>query len=233
MATFLSQGRRRVKLRALVRAAIVPIVCVSVPGTGFGAIDLLPKEFVVRDQTVSAEIVNNSDHAEYVSISLVRLLNPGVPPDEEKLEPIGEVSQPALYAFPFRVSLAPRQHKTITLKPLRPVDAETVYRLNVRPVIKLIGGERRDLAGSITVSLAFSALVRQLPVDERAEVSVTCDTRGARIVATGSVRYAVKGAIVDGRPVDDFNVYPGVPLPLEGRVVAVPGQPTCRGGTPS
>lgn len=215
--------------RAMVRAAVVPIVCMSVSDAGFGAIDLLPKEFVVRDRAVSAEIVNNSDHAEYVSISLARLLNPGVPVDDEKLEPIVEMSQPALYAFPFRVSLAPRQRKMITLKPLRSVDAETVYRLDVRPVIRITGGERRDVAGSIAISLAFSALVRQLPVNERAEVSVTCDMRGARIVATGSVRYAVKGATVDGRPVDDFNVYPGVPLPLEGRVVAIPGQATCHG----
>lgn len=56
---------------------------------------------------------------------------------------------------------------------------------------------------------------------------MTCDATGARLTATGNVRHTVKGAQVDGRVLDDFNVYPGVPLPLQGRVVSVPGQAAC------
>lgn len=56
---------------------------------------------------------------------------------------------------------------------------------------------------------------------------MTCDATGARLTATGNVRHTVKGAKVDGHVLDDFNVYPGVPLPLKGRVVSVPGQTAC------
>lgn len=217
------------RLPRTLHSLIALIGGLSLSVSASGAIDLLPKELAVHDQAVSVRIVNNGDRAEYVSISLARLLNPGVPLADEKLEPIGETARPALYAFPFRVSLAPGQSKTITLKPLRPVESETVYRLDVKPVVKLLGEARKETAGNIVVNLAFSGLIRQLPANERASVSVTCDADGARINATGNVRYKVTGAEVDGRTLDDFNVYPGVPLPLKGNVVTIPGQPMCSG----
>jgi len=58
---------------------------------------------------------------------------------------------------------------------------------------------------------------------------MACDAQGACVAVTGNVRYTVKGAKIDGRELDDFNVYPGVPLPLKGGVVTIPGQPTCNG----
>ncbi len=132
------------------------------------------------------------------------------------------------------MSLAPGQTKTITLKPLHAVESETVYRLDVKPVLKVLPGEQQKTSGTVVVNLSFSGLVRQLPAKERASLSVTCDASGARLTATGSVRYAVEGARVDGRELDNFNVYPGVPLPLKGHDVTIPGQPVCQGrpGTP-
>ncbi|AOJ96381.1 giant cable pilus chaperone protein [Burkholderia multivorans] len=197
------------------------------PASVLAAIDLIPKEVVVDGQETAVQIVNNGDRPEYVSISLSRLMNPGVPLAEEKVEPVGESDQPALYAFPFKISLAPGQSKTITLKSLRAVETETVYRLDVKPVLKVSSGEKASATGTVLVSLAFSGLVRQLPNRTRAGLSMTCDATGARLTATGNVRHTVKGAQVDGRVLDDFNVYPGVPLPLKGRVVSVPGQAAC------
>ncbi|MBN3787651.1 hypothetical protein G3N94_12185 [Burkholderia sp. Ac-20353] len=205
------------------------LAALSCSASAFGAIDLIPKELKVHNKPVSVRIINNGDRAEYVSISLARLLNPGVPLEEEKLEPVGDAAQPTLYAFPFRVSLAPGQSKSITVKPVRAVETETVYRLEVKPVVKVLGESRKQAAGNVVVNLAFSGLVRQLPASERDSISVTCDAQGARVAATGNVRYTVKGAKIDGRELGDFNVYPGVPLPLQGGVVTIPGQPTCNG----
>lgn len=211
-----------------VRALAIAIGCLSIPLPVAGAIDLIPKETVVRDRTVFARVVNNGWHAEYVEISLSRLLNPGVPLKDERLEEVGDSAHPALYAFPFRFSLAPGQTKTITLKPLRPVASETVYRLNVKPVVRMQAERTTATAGSVVISVGFSGLVRQMPEDEREALSVTCAAPGAaRVTATGTVRFTVKGASVDGQPVGDFNVYPGVPLPLNGRVVAIPGHSAC------
>ncbi|KWH56424.1 hypothetical protein WT63_23930 [Burkholderia anthina] len=195
----------------------------------FAVIDVLPKEITVDSNTTHVEIANKGDRPEYVTISLSRLLNPGVPLAEEKLEPVGTADKPALYAFPFKLSLAPGQSKNIVLKAIQPVENETVYRLDVKPEIKVLSQEQQTATGNIVVNFAFSALVRQLPGSTREALSVACDAHGALLTATGNIRYAVKDATVDGQAVPRFNVYPGVPRSLQGRVVEIPGYPACRG----
>ncbi|KVK85769.1 hypothetical protein WS90_00020 [Burkholderia cepacia] len=204
-------------------------VCLSVSTASFAEIDLMQKEVTVAAKATTVRVANNGGQPEYVSISLSRLLNPGVPLDDERLEPIGDSKQPSLYAYPFRMTLAPGQTKTITLKPTRAVETETVYRLDVKPVVKMQAGEHKRAAASIVVNLGFSGLVRQLPGNERRTLAVACEAGGARVSATGNVRYRVEDVEVDGRKIDDFNVYPGVPLPVHGRVVTIPGHPACDG----
>lgn len=210
-------------------APIAAVIAGLIPSPALAAIDVLPKEITVGSNTTNVEIVNNGDRPEYVTISLSRLLNPGVPLDDEKLEPVGTLARPALYAYPFKLSLAPGQSKKIVLKALQPVQNETVYRLDVKPEIKVSTQEQQNTTGSIVVNFAFRALVRQLPESTREALSVACDAHGALLTATGNIRYAVKDATVDGQAVPRFNVYPGVPRPLQGRVVEIPGYPACRG----
>ncbi|KVG27968.1 hypothetical protein [Burkholderia diffusa] len=200
-----------------------------IPVSAIAAIDMMPKEATLRNDVTSVEVVNNGDRNEYVSISLSRLRNPGVPLDKEHLEPIGEIAQPSLYAYPFRMSLAPGQTKTLTLKALHPVDTETVYRLDVKPVIKVLGAGHAKPSANVVANLAFSGIVRQLPAKPREGLAVSCEVSGVLLTATGNVHYRVEGAKVDGQSIDDFNVYPGVPLPVRGRVVSIPGQPVCGG----
>ncbi|MDN7876709.1 hypothetical protein [Burkholderia aenigmatica] len=218
------------KLQPLGFLAVALMAGLLVPGLAFAAIDLMPKEITVDNDVTTAQIVNKGDRPEYVTISLARLVNPGVPLSEEKLEQVGDMARPTLYAYPFKLTLAPGQTKTIILKPMREVDTETVYRLNVKPAIKVLGEEKAKAVGNVVVNLGFSGLVRQLPSRERKALSVTCDAYGARLTASGNVRYRMSNAKVDGRTVERFNVYPGVPLPLQGQVVEIPGQATCRGG---
>ncbi|MCA7936087.1 hypothetical protein LGM52_06695 [Burkholderia cepacia] len=203
--------------------------CLGGARSAAAAIDVIPKEIVVGKDPEFVRIVNNGDRPEFVNVSLARLLNPGVPLADETTQPVGGIERPSLYAYPFRMSLSPGQAKTIVVKPMHVVETETVYRLDVRPVINASSEKRQALAGSVVVNLGFSALVRQLPADEKATLSVSCDASGARLAATGNVRYSVKNAEVDGQPVERFNVYPGVPRPLTGRVVKIPGQPACGG----
>ncbi|KVN44504.1 hypothetical protein WT12_23680 [Burkholderia territorii] len=197
----------------------------------FAAIDVIPKEVTVETDATSVQVINHGDRPEYVDISLSRLLNPGAPLEEEHLEPVSDAAHPSLYAYPFRMSLAAGQTKTLTLKPLRPVETETVYRLEVKPVVKVLGAEKKTTSASVTVNLAFSGLVRQLPARQRETLAVECGEQGATVTATGNVRSRVEGAKVEGRVLDTFNVYPGVPLPVGGKVVEIPGHSVCRGRT--
>lgn len=190
-------------------------------------VDVTPKLAVVRGKPASVLIVNQGDRAEYVSITLSRLLNPGVASEQERLEPVAQTEQPYLYVYPFRLSLAPGQSKAITLKPLVDVEQEQVYRLDVKPVVNLLDSGRHGTSGNVIVTLAFSTLVRLLPQNETSALSLRCEAQGAWLAASGNVRYQVKNAIVDGRPVAPFHVYPGAPILLTGRAIRVPEQPSC------
>lgn len=208
--------------------ALLLLSCVAVPVPAFALIDISPKEIVVRDKATTVQIINKGERPEYVSITLSRLLNPGVAVDSERLEPITLVNKPALYAFPFRITLAPGQSKTITLKPLEEVEREQVYRLEVTPTISVKETEHRASSGNVLINLSFSGLVRQLPGVEKSQLSLTCEGSGALLTASGNVRYPVKGVKVDGAIVDPFNVYPGEPKLLKGKSVSIPGQPSCQ-----
>lgn len=193
-------------------------------------IDLKPKIIEVQpEETTSVTIVNKSDHVEFVSVALSRLLNPGVAYEDEKLEAVGLSRHPQLYAYPFRLSLAPGQSKKITLKPLAAVQQEAVYRLEVKPVTALKGQAGVQVTGGVAVNLSFSALVRQLPPKQTRSIASVCTASGVTLSASGSVRYAVKGLTVGGVDRDEFNVYPGTPQVVTGQPVTLDGKVLCRG----
>lgn len=204
------------------------LLLVSWPATpAFAHIDVMPKLAVVQGKPASVHIINQGDRAEYVSITLSCLLNPGVEADQEHLEPIAQTERPALYVSPFKLSLGPGQSKTVTLKPLADVEQEQVYRLDIRPVVNLLDRAGQGTSGNVVVTLAFSTLVRLLPQNETSGLSLRCAPQGAWLAASGNVRYQVKDAVADGRPVEPFNVYPSTPILLKGRAIQVPGQPSC------
>ncbi|MCX4220262.1 hypothetical protein MKZ87_21695 [Pseudomonas sp. MCal1] len=202
-------------------------------GCGFcepalAVIGLQPQVVEINTAPAVVEVTNNGDRPEYVSIGLSLLLNPGVEYADEHLETITLVREPALYAYPFRLSLSPGQTKAVQIKPLRTVDKETVYRLEVKPVMNLLGSRQSSPTGKIVVNLAFSGLVRQLPANKVSSLTVSCESYGARLTATGNVRYQVKKAQVNGVAIDPFNVYPGSPISLNGKSVLIPDQPQCQ-----
>lgn len=190
-------------------------------------INVSPPVTEVGNKPVSLEISNDGDRPEFVSISLSRLLNPGVEFADERLESIVEVTQPKLYATPFKLMLAPGQTKKITIKPLLPVEVEQVYRLDIKPVVNLIDPKLRSVAGTVVVNLAYSSLVRHLPEKETSTFTVKCEIGGARFIASGTIRARVRDVTVDGKPIEPFNVYPGVPLLVKGVKIMIPQQRGC------
>lgn len=193
------------------------------------AIDLLPKLAVVQGSAPGVvTITNRSDHPEFVTVSLSRLLNPGVAWRDERLEPVGLSRSPSLYAWPLRLSLAQGQSKNITLQPLQQVLQESVWRLEVSPVTALSGQGSPALAGGVAVNLRFSALVRQLPQKQTESLNSACSVGNVTFTATGTLRYPVHGLTLNGAPVDDFNVYPGTPITLVGQRAAINGRKVCR-----
>lgn len=191
-------------------------------------IDLVPKMIDVDGNDIAKmTLVNKSDHMEYVTVTLSKLINPGVPYDKEILEPVGMARNPQLYAYPFKLSLARGQSKTINLKPLAAVTQETVYRLDVKPSTEISGNGIANLAAGVAVNLSFSALVRQLPEKKISTLSAVCRANTITLTATGTTRYQAKNIKIDNRKVDDFNVYPGTPQMIPGEKIDIGGKYWC------
>lgn len=198
-------------------------------GPVYALIDIKPKIVEVQpDKTGVVTIINRGDRREYVTISLSRLLNPGVPYEQERVEPVGMARNPALYAYPFQLALSPGQSKEISLKPLVTVKQEQVYRLEIRPATAFNSKNTVTIAGGVAVNLSFSALVRQMPEKQTSEITTSCEAGGATLTASGTVRYTVSDMKADGIKLDDFNIYPGESLFKPGRVISLEGKVICR-----
>ncbi|CNB98589.1 alpha-related fimbriae chaperone 1 [Yersinia intermedia] len=206
--------------------------CALLPvGTLEAAIDISPKRIELRgDVPQTITVSNNSDRIEYVTIATELVTNPGVHFSKEQRIPMGLIRQPTLYASPFKLILRPQQHKVITLRPLKSVASETVYRLNVRPIVQLQGTSGERLASGIAVNLSFSAIIRQRPDHEKVRLDIQCEHGGVLLIATGNVHLALKGIQADGLPVADINLYPGTPQRLPGKQVTLPGYGSCLAG---
>lgn len=207
------------------------LLLLPVSYSAWSVIDMMPKIVEVEPGvSTTVTIVNKSDHMEFVSITLSRLLNPGVPYEQEQMEAVGMSRNPTLYAYPFRLSLSPGQSKKITLKPLAEVSQELVYRLEVKPITALQKGEQGEqISGGVAVNLSFSALVRQLPKSQTSELSTACNPGGVTLSASGTVRYTIKGLTTDGTAFDDFNLYPGTPKQVTGQHITLDGKALCQG----
>ena len=207
---------------------LVFILCgLALASPASALINVTPSVTEVWDKPVTLDISNDGDRPEFVSISLSRLLNPGVEFADERMEAIVQVTQPKLYATPFKLMLAPGQSKKIIIKPLVPIEEEQVYRLEIKPVVSLIDPKLTSVAGNVVVNLAYSSLVRHMPQKETTKLTVKCEADGARFYASGTTRFAVKDVTVDGKPSESFNVYPGVPLLVKGSKIKVPKQVGC------
>ena len=207
---------------------LIFILCgLAVSSPASALINVTPSVTEVADKPATFNISNTGDRPEFVSISLSRLLNPGVEFKDERLEAIVQVTQPRLYATPFKLMLAPGQSKNITVKPLLGVAEEQVYRLEVKPVVNLIDPKMTSVAGNVLVNLAYSSLVRHLPEKQTSMLTVKCEADGARFFASGTTRFHVKDVTVDGKPSESFNVYPGVPILVKGTKIKVPQQAGC------
>ncbi|MFC0226562.1 hypothetical protein [Serratia aquatilis] len=177
-------------------------------------IDISPKVLEISKDRAEVYITNTGDKPEFVDITLFELSNPGVAPDEEQRIPLGLVREPYLYASPFKLSLGPRQEKTIHLKALKTPEKEKVYRLAVIPQQQArINGTQNNL---MLVNLGYLGLVRQLPEKKVVSWQHHCETQGITLTSTGTVRVVFSELQQDSQTAEDFNVYPGTPR----RVVA-------------
>ncbi|MFC0227481.1 fimbrial biogenesis chaperone [Serratia aquatilis] len=194
------------------------LLCLLPYGAAQALIDISPKILEMKDEQAVVQVINTGDTPEFVDVALFEIDNPGVPIDEEQLIPLGISKDPYLYAAPFKLSLGPRQQKTVQLTALKPPGREKVYRLAVIPQ------QRASVSGTqdnvMLVSLGFNGLVRQLPIKQVATWQHRCQASGLLLEANGTVRVEFSELKLDGQAMDDFNVYPGTPRQMVGNTLS-------------
>lgn len=199
------------------KAAALLVLCALPYGVAQALIDIRPKILEMEGQQAAVGVINTGDKSEFVEITLFELTNPGMPPEQEQRIPLGIIKTPHLYAAPFKLSLGPRQEKQVHLRALITPEKEKVYRLAVIPQQKLsVSGNRTNV---MVANLGFMGLVRQLPANRVASWQHGCDADGLRLEATGTVRVEFRELKQDGKPMDDFNVYPGTPRHFAGKTL--------------
>ncbi|NCG51960.1 hypothetical protein [Serratia fonticola] len=207
------------RLTFAARKAVMATLVLSMPWSAAQAlIDIQPKVAQMRGESLPISVINTGDTPEFVEIKLYLVANPGVPPNQEQLTPLGIVKDPYLYAAPFRLSLGPRQQKQIELTALKQPEKEMVYRLSVMPQQQArINGTQSNV---MLMGLGYMGLVRQLPAVQTATWRHQCAADGLLLEATGTVRVEFTNLRQHGEPSDDFNVYPGTPRQIAGKTLS-------------
>ncbi|ARZ02615.1 hypothetical protein [Yersinia ruckeri] len=178
------------------------LACLALPFQAISAIDMRPHIAVIDNSESYVEIINTGEQTEYVAIALYRLNNPGVPPDQESLTPLGITVQPLLFAAPMKLALGVNQRSRIALKARGAPEQEQVYRLSVMPQRNLTAsGEKGAVIG---VQIAYMGLVRHLPKKPAPQWHHSCEIEGILLYNKGNIRLSWRNLQV----IDDFNLYP-------------------------
>ncbi|CNH97262.1 alpha-related fimbriae chaperone 1 [Yersinia thracica] len=174
-------------------------------------------EAMAQHRTI--QVYNSGDKPLYLDISLQRVENPGVSPEQKTL--ISDIAQPEMIFNPSRITLGPKQKRDIKLLPLKSPVQETLYRLYVDPVvnIKAVGeGDKGKIHAPMTISIGYGLLIHHVP-PRAAQIrhwQYQCIPDGLMLSSTGSVhnKFEQLKSQDNSALTDSLNLYPGTPITL-------------------
>lgn len=174
-------------------------------------------EAMAQHRTV--QVYNSGDKPLYLDISLQRVENPGISPEQKTL--ISDIAQPEMIFNPNRITLGPKQKRDIRLLPLSSPVQETLYRLYVDPVLntKAMGeGDKGKIHTPITISIGYGVLIHHVPPKSAQTRSWQhqCLPDGLMLSSTGNVhnKFTQLKSHDNATLTDSLNLYPGTPITL-------------------
>ncbi|HDR9835020.1 TPA: pilus assembly protein [Burkholderia multivorans] len=188
---------------------------VAIPALAAGELMVTPATTrVVSEHEQRVTVKNMGDEPMYLSISVQKVMNPGITP-EQKVD-LGDLERPGLIASPDKLTLGPNQSRQITLQSLTEVPQEELYRLYIIPVksLKVDEAPKDKITAPLSVSIGYGVLVRHLPkpLKQHAAWTHRCENGGITLESTGTVRSVFHDVSVgDGRPAQTVAVFPGMP----------------------
>ncbi|CNI62685.1 fimbrial biogenesis chaperone [Yersinia intermedia] len=170
------------------------------------------------DQHKAIQVYNNGDKPLYLEITLQRVDNPGVNPEQKTL--ISDISRPEMIFNPNRITLGPKQKRNIKLLPLKSPTQETLYRLYINPVvdIKAIGSheDKNKIHAPMTISIGYGVLIHHVPplTAQVRRWQHKCLSSGhLMLTSTGTVHSKFE-QLNSCDKTDSLNLYPGTPITL-------------------
>lgn len=181
---------------------------------------------------------NLGDAPLYLSISLMKVKNPGLSPEDKV--PLSELEHPGLLASADKLTLGPGQSRVVNLKSLSVPAAEEMYRLYVVPVkaMQVDVAPQDKITAPMSVSVGYGVLIHHmpLPAQQRSAWSHRCEGAGVTLENTGNVHLVLEGIASSEhkQELDRVVLFPGVSWHFEGRELKmligdVPQGFDCRG----
>lgn len=176
------------------------------------------------DQHRTVQVYNSGDTPLYLDITLQRVDNPGINPEEKTL--ISDITQPEMIFNPSRITLGPKQKRDIKLLPLRIPVQETLYRLYINPVvnIKAVNNKEDDkkIHAPVTISISYGVLIHHVPSlsAQTRHWQHQCSSEGTIVFnSTGTVHSKFNQLKSGDTPelTDSLNLYPGTPVTLSAK----------------
>jgi len=195
-------------LAALLFAAAMPV-------QAEGQLMVMPastRVFHSYEQKVTAK--NVGDAPLYLSISVQKVTNPGMTP-EEKVD-LGELERPGMIANPDKLTLGPNQTRQIVLKSLVEPEQEEMYRLYIVPVkaLKVDEAPQDKITAPMSLSIGYGVLVRHMPPPgkQRTGWAHRCENGGITLETTGNVRELLTGiSYNNAKESKTVALFPGTP----------------------
>lgn len=208
-------------LRTSLPMLIGLLLLASEPVRADGQLMVMPattRVFNNHEQNVTVK--NMGDAPLYLSISLQKVMNPGLVPETKV--PLGELEHPGMLASPEKLTLGPGQSRKVSLKSLFEPEAEGLYRLYIVPVrsLKVDDAPKDKITAPMSVAIGYGVLVRHMPPPEkqRSGWSHSCDKSGITLVNTGNVRHVLSDV---GKAGETVGLFPGTPQHFPGKTLSL------------
>ncbi|MDS1138917.1 pilus assembly protein [Pusillimonas sp. SM2304] len=212
-------------LRTIFLALFYAIAVMLPPAHAEGELMVMPSSLkVYNNHDHSVKVRNMGDAPLYLSISVQKVMNPGVEPEVKV--PMGQVDRPGMLASPDKITLGPGQSRAVSLKSLYAPDAEELYRVYIVPVRSLQVREAPEdrITAPMSVSVGYGVLVRHMPppAKQRSAWTHRCTPGGVLLENTGNVRLLFSDVTAAGGAKKNWMaLFPGTPQLFPGKSLSL------------
>lgn len=205
----------------ILRTTLLALLSWTALAQAEGELMVMPASLkVYNNHEHSVTVRNVGDAPLYLSINLLKVMNPGQEP-ERKLA-LQELDHPGILASPDKLTLGPGQSRAISLKSLAEPAAEALFRLYIVPVrsMQVEQASSDKISAPMSVAVGYGVLVRHMPppAKQHSAWAKRCDAAGMTLENTGNVRTVLSQVeVAPGAPRLKVALFPGTPQHFDSK----------------